>query len=324
VTAARRAEGPRLDGILVAAKPAGPTSHDVVALVRRLTGVRRVGHGGTLDPFAMGVLPIFLGHATRMVEYHLADEKSYRASVVLGASSTTDDIDGELTPGPAAPPERDVLADALGTFRGQIVQVPPDHSAVHVEGRRAYQLARQGERPQLPPRQVTIHALEVVEWDGSDPARPVAVLDVRCSAGTYVRALARDLGALLGCGAYLGSLTRTASGPFRLEDAHPLDQVREALATGRSAALLLPMDVGLTEVPEVRLGRTDREALARGQIVRVTARASAAAGPTGTLVRVVDGRRQLLAMAHLRDGRLYPDKVFVLPEPTQPTQPTEA
>jgi tRNA pseudouridine55 synthase len=315
VTAARRAEGPPLDGILVVAKPAGPTSHDVVALVRRLTGVRRVGHGGTLDPFAMGVLPVFIGHATRMVEYHLADEKAYRASVVLGASSTTDDIDGELTAGPLAAPGRDALEEAFGTFRGPIVQVPPDHSAVHVEGRRAYQLAREGARPQLPPRQVVIHHLELVDWDGSDPARPVAVLDVRCSAGTYVRALARDLGTQLGCGAYLGSLTRTASGPFRLADAHPLDEVREELAAGRRAALL-PMDVGLKDVPEVRLGHKDREALARGQVVRVPERASAAA-PTGALVRVVDGGGRLLAMAHLRDGRLYPDKVFVLPQPAE-------
>ncbi len=346
MSAARRADGPRIDGILVVTKPTGPTSHDVVALVRRLTGVRRVGHGGTLDPFAMGVLPVFLGHATRMVEYHLADEKAYRASVVLGARSSTDDIDGELTPGESAAPARAVVEVALAAFRGRITQVPPDHSAVHVEGRRAYQLAREGERPQLTPREVTIHALELTEWDASDPERPVAVLEVRCSAGTYVRSLARDLGEHLGCGAYLGALTRTASGPFRLDDAHALDRVREVLAAGDTASLLLPMDAGLEAIPELRVGARDREALGRGQVVRAREpgpeapaalqvpaqpgaptqpeapaqpgapaqpEASAPAEP-GRLVRVRDESGRLLAMGHVRAGRLYPDKVFLTPD----------
>ena len=231
------------------AKPTGPTSHDVVALVRRLTGVRRVGHGGTLDPFAMGVLPVFLGHATRMVEYHLADEKAYRASVVFGARSTTDDIDGEMTPGEAAPPvargrrgrpgrpsaaTSPGAAGPLGRARGR----PPRL--------RAGPPGRDG--PELAPRSVTIHALELSGWDTADPGRPMAVLEVRCSAGTYVRSLARDLGERLGCGAYLGALTRTASGPFRLEDAHPLDHVREELAAGRLEPLLRPMDAGLSSI----------------------------------------------------------------------------
>src|SRR3954454_13546272 len=136
----REATGPELDGILVVGKPTGPTSHDVVAIVRRLTGVRRVGHGGTLDPFAAGVLPVFLGHATRMVEYHLADAKAYRAVAILGASSTTDDRDGELTPGAEPVPDRATVEAALAPFRGTIEQVPPDHSAVHIGGRRAYEL----------------------------------------------------------------------------------------------------------------------------------------------------------------------------------------
>ena len=321
MTAARRAEGPRIDGILVTAKPTGPTSHDVVALVRRLTGVRRVGHGGTLDPFAMGVLPVFLGHATRMVEYHLADEKAYRASVVFGARSSTDDIDGQMTPGEAAPPSPEAVEAALADFRGPIIQVPPDHSAVHVDGRRAYQLARQGARPRLAPRSVTIHALELHGWDTADADRPMAVLEVRCSAGTYVRSLARDLGEQLGCGAYLGALTRTASGPFRLEEAHPLDRVREELAAGRLEPLLRPMDAGLSSIPELRIGAHDREALGRGQVIRVREALPAGAdeGPpdgdeTGRLVRVTDEAGRLVAMGHVRSGRLYPDKVFITPE----------
>lgn len=314
-----RDDGPRTDGILVVSKPAGPTSHDIVALVRRLTGVRRVGHGGTLDPFAMGVLPVFIGRATRMVEYHLADEKAYRASVVFGARSSTDDIDGEMTPSDAAPPTRPEVEAALEAFRGPIEQVPPDHSAVHVGGKRAYEVARGGQKPELTARQVTIHSLELSSWDGSDADRPMAEFDVRCSAGTYVRSLARDLGEQLGSGAYLGALTRTASGPFRLDVAHALDHVREELAAGRTEALMLSPDAGLEHIPLIQLPAGDREALARGQIIRVRGPVSGSSDPAAILdeapvVRVVDEGGRLAAMAHVKKGRLYPDKVFITPE----------
>ena len=211
-----------LDGILVVAQPSGPTSHDIVALVRRLSGTKRVGHGGTLDPFAAGVLPVFLGGATRLVEFHLGAPKRYRATICFGATSTTDDIDGERTPVEGPPVTRPALEAALAAMHGRISQVPPDYSAVQVEGRRAYQLARAGKATVLAPREVTIHALDLLEWDDADPERPLAVVDVRCSAGTYVRAIARDLGATLGSGAYLGALSRTESGAFRLEEAKSL------------------------------------------------------------------------------------------------------
>lgn len=319
MTARRREDGPTIDGILVVSKPAGPTSHDIVALVRRLTGVRRVGHGGTLDPFAVGVLPVFMGRATRMVEYHLADEKAYRASVVFGARSSTDDIDGEMVPGDVAPPTQDTVEAGLASFRGVIEQVPPDHSAVHVGGKRAYEVARGGEKPELSARQVTIQSLELSSWDTSDASRPMAELEVRCSAGTYVRSLARDLGEVLGCGAYLGALTRTASGPFRIEVAHALDHVREELAAGRTEGLLLSPDAGLEHIPLVQIPAKDREALARGQIIRVRGEVSGPTDPAAvldeaTVVRVVDEAGRLAAMAHISKGRLYPDKVFIAPE----------
>src|SRR4051812_3639234 len=195
---ARSSLGPGLDGIVVVAKPAGPTSHDIVALVRRLAATKRVGHGGTLDPFASGVLPVFLGHATRVVEYHLGDRKAYRATICFGASSTTDDLEGELTPAAGPAPTREAVEAALPELTGSISQRPPAYSAVKVAGRRAYAMARAGETVELSERTVTVHALELVSWDGSDGDRPVAVLDVSCSAGTYVRALARDLGERLG------------------------------------------------------------------------------------------------------------------------------
>jgi tRNA pseudouridine55 synthase len=291
------------DGIVVVAKEPGPTSHDIVALVRRLTGVKRVGHGGTLDPFAAGVLPVFVGQATRLVEYHMTDDKSYRALVAFGARSTTDDLDGELTPtGTAA--TRAAVEAALDAFRGEVEQVPPDYSAVRVAGRKAYELARHGEKPGLRARRVTIHRIELIAWEDADPARPVATIEVACSAGTYIRAIARDLGDRLGSGAYLAALTRTDSGPFSLDAAHSLDEVRAALANGRADGLLLPMDTGLS-FPEVTLAPEELVPFARGQQLR-----RAGALPEEGIVRVRDGSGRLVAIARVADGVLAPEKVF--------------
>jgi tRNA pseudouridine55 synthase len=300
-----------VDGILVALKPAGPTSHDIVGLVRRLAATKRVGHGGTLDPFASGVLPVFLGRATRVVEYHLGDRKTYRATVCFGASSTTDDLEGELTPSLGPAPSREAVEAGLGAFRGPISQRPPDYSAIKVAGRRAYAMARAGESVELTPREVTIHRLQLVGWDGSDGDRPIAVLEVECSAGTYIRALARDLGEAVGTGAYLGALSRTSSGPFRIEQAIPLERVRAAAAEGPAAieALLLPIDAGLEALPEVVVSESDVTAITRGQFIRAAIPANADSAP----IRVRDAAGRLVAIAAVRDGRLAPDKVLVEP-----------
>jgi tRNA pseudouridine55 synthase len=296
--------------VLVVAKPVGPTSHDVVGLVRRLSGTRRVGHGGTLDPFASGVLPLFLGRATRLVEYHLADRKAYRATVCFGATSSTDDLEGELVPADGPAPGRDAVAAALSGFLGEIEQRPPAYSAVKVSGRRAYALARAGESVELSPRRVRIDRLELVDWDGSDPARPVAVVEVECSAGTYVRSLARDLGAALGNGAYLGALERTASGPFTLDAAVALDEVRATAASGPDAlrALLLPPDAGLEALPTLVLTPDEVRAVSRGQFIRPRAAVpSADAGP----IRLRDEAGHLVGVGVVRDRRLVPEKVLV-------------
>ncbi|MEP7360084.1 MAG: tRNA pseudouridine(55) synthase TruB [Chloroflexota bacterium] len=292
-----------IEGIIVVAKAPGPTSHDIVALVRRLAGVKRVGHGGTLDPFAAGVLPVFVGQATRLVEYHMGDDKEYRALMAFGARSTTDDLDGELTPTGQAPTRADVEA-ALDGFRGAVEQVPPDYSAVRVAGRKAYELARHGEKIELRARKVNIKRLEITGWDDADPTRPVATVEVHCSAGTYIRALARDMGARLGSGAYLAALTRTLSGPFKLEGAHPLEEVRAAMSTGRAGELLLPMDTGL-DFPEVTLQPAELVPFARGQQLR-----RAGTLPGEGLVRVLDVSGRLVAIARAADGILAPEKVF--------------
>ena len=301
-----------MDGILVLAKPPGPTSHDIVALVRRLSGTKRVGHGGTLDPFAAGVLPIFLGKATRVVEFHLGAMKRYRATVCFGAQSTTDDLMGELSPVDGPAPTRVAVEAALDGFRGPIQQRPPAYSAIKVAGRRAYAIARGGETPELAERTVTIHELVLVEWDGTDPSRPVAILDVACSAGTYIRAIARDLGAALGNAAYLGALTRTASGFFTLDDAVGIDRVREAAAAGEEAlrALLRPVDQGLDALPVIHITAAEQEAAVRGQFVR-----PAAGIPGGTaqeaMVRLVDDAGRLVALGRVHGPRVAPEKVLV-------------
>ncbi|MFI5225226.1 MAG: tRNA pseudouridine(55) synthase TruB [Candidatus Limnocylindrales bacterium] len=304
-------------GILVLAKPAGPTSHDMVGLVRRLAGVRRVGHGGTLDPFASGVLPLFLGRATRLAEYHLGDGKAYRATVCFGLGSTTDDLEGELTPAGSAP-DRATVDAALSRFRGPIQQTPPAYSAIKVAGRRAYALARAGQAPELKPRTVTIDRIEVLEWDGSDPQRPIATIEVDCSAGTYIRSLARDLGAAVGSAAYLGALVRTASGPFHLDAAHPVDVVREAATAGpdRLAALVLPPDTGLERFPKVVLDEAEVRAVGLGQFIRPHEPLTAVPGADDRF-RLVDGQGALVAIAAWRDGRIAPDKVLVDARPDE-------
>jgi tRNA pseudouridine55 synthase len=315
------ADRPRgMDGVLVVAKDPGFTSHDVVALIRRLTGTRRVGHGGTLDPFAAGVLPVFLGLATRLVEYHMADAKAYRATVCFGASSETDDRDGELVPGAGPAPTREAVEAALGQFRGPILQRPPAFSALRVGGRRAYQFARQGAPQELPPRAVVIHRLALAEWDAIDPARPTAVLEVECGAGTYVRSIARDLGERLGCGAYLGALTRTASGPFRLAAARSMDEIRRAAAEGPAALaeLLLPIDAGLEGIPAAVLTAAEVTAASRGQQVKPEHRPHLEQGDT---LRILDENDRLIGMGSWKAGRIVPEKIFVTLEAGEDSRP---
>ena len=216
-----------ITGILNIDKPQGLTSHDVVARTRRLADQRRIGHAGTLDPMATGVLVVCLGRATRIVEYVTAGLKAYRARVRFGETTDTWDADGEVV-------KREVVGDltlaaiegALPQFRGRIEQVPPMYSALKHEGVPLYRLAREGVTIARKPRAVEVYDLEVREWQ-----RPILELDVRCSKGTYVRALAHDLGQALGVGAHLSGLIRTAVGPFRLCDAVELDTLEEGKAS---------------------------------------------------------------------------------------------
>ena len=315
---ARSSLGPGLDGILIVDKPIGPTSHDIVGLVRRLAATKRVGHGGTLDPFASGVLPVFLGRATRVVEFHLADRKAYRATICFGASSSTDDLEGEMTPMDPPAPDRETVEHALAGFIGTISQRPPAYSAIKVGGRRAYAMARAGQTVELKERDVTIDTLTLTSWDDSEADRPIAIVDVVCSAGTYVRALARDLGEAVGNAAYLGALRRTAAGSFGEADAISMDEVRAATADGPAglSPLLRPIDEGLERFPIVELSRTEVAAVAQGQFVKPLAGMPIAADR----YRLVGPDRRLVAIAvPAGGGRLAPDKVLVTVSPASTT-----
>lgn len=261
---------PTLHGFLVIDKPAGWTSHDVVARVRRLTGERRIGHAGTLDPAATGVLPLAVGSATRVVEYLSDASKTYRAEMTFGVETDTFDGDGRVVAtGDSAGLTRPDVEGRLSAFRGTIEQVPPMHSAIKVDGRRLYELARRGEEVDRPPRQVTISCLELVAWEP-----PVATLVVDCSKGTYVRALAHDLGAAVGTGAYLSDLVRLRTGPFGLDDAVTLEQLAAIELPGSWSAVAHHPDAVLADWPALLLDRDTGAAWQHGGLVTSAGQAS--------------------------------------------------
>lgn len=293
-----------LFGLLNINKPSGPTSHDVVDAVRRGTGERRVGHAGTLDPLAEGVLVLALGKATRLLEYLAGSDKRYRAEVRLGITTDTYDIQGEVvaehpTPGDLTP---DTVRDVLRSqFSGDILQRPPAYSALKVGGKAAYARARAGEEVELQPRPVTIHAVDLLKLDSPD-----LTLDVHCGPGTYVRSLAHDLGQALGPGATLTGLTRLASGDFRLEDAITLDALQAAFEDGTWPQHLLPADLALAGTPQVQLDEIGYEHLRNGRPIpaqNVGEGLARAYAPDGRFVAVLVGDPE--------SGAWRPKKVFV-------------
>jgi tRNA pseudouridine55 synthase len=237
-----------ISGVLVVDKPIGLTSHDVVQIIRKGTNIRRAGHTGTLDPRASGVLVILVGPAVRLSEYVSASDKRYQAVVRLGQSTDTYDADGRVVSTSPVNITEDEFANALKQFIGEIEQVPPPYSAVKVKGKKAYEMAREGEEVELLPRKIQVYNLDLLEW-----APPDAVIDVYCSSGTYVRSLAHDLGEALGCGAHLVGLRRTKSGRFTLRDAVPLRKLRESFENGTWYQHLIPAAEALSDWPSIEL-----------------------------------------------------------------------
>jgi tRNA pseudouridine55 synthase len=238
-----------MDAIFAIDKPVGPTSHDVVARIRRAARLRRVGHAGTLDPLASGVLVVALGNATRLVEYLTADDKAYRAVIAFGSETATDDAEGDVTrTAPAGHLNAATITAALDAFRGTITQVPPSYSAISVGGERLHAMARRGVAVEAPPRRVTIDAIDLVAWDA-----PRATIDIACGKGTYVRSIARDLGVAVGSAAHLANLRRTRSGTFRIDAASALEVVEAALRDGSWPSLAVEPATALPRLPAVRL-----------------------------------------------------------------------
>jgi tRNA pseudouridine55 synthase len=294
-----------LDAVLVVDKPVGPTSFTVVRQIRRAAGVRRVGHGGTLDPLASGVLPVCLGEATKLAPFLLGADKEYDVTIRLGAETDTDDAQGTVTAthDPQAVTEA-ALREALARFQGPIEQVPPAFAAIKRDGRPLYDYARAGETVEIAPRQVTIHALELCDFGGPDAVR----LHVHCSKGTYVRALARDLGRALGVGGHVTALRRTRSGPFALADARPLDQILTALGEPGAALPWVGLAAALRHLPHTQVP----EALARD--LRAGKRVSwslATDGSSEPRVCLLDPAGDLIAVAEPRpDGLVRTLRVF--------------
>jgi tRNA pseudouridine55 synthase len=291
-----------ISGVLVVDKPVGMTSHDVVQAIRIGTGIRRAGHTGTLDPRASGVLVILVGPAVRLSEYVSASDKRYQAVIRLGASTDTYDADGRFTQQTTAPVNvtEQQFEETLKQFIGEIEQTPPPYSAVKVQGRRAYDMAREGEEVDLAPRKITVHHLEVLEW-----APPEVVVDVHCSSGTYVRSLANDVGNALGCGGYLVGLRRTKSGRFSLRDATPLRKLQEAFHAGNWYQFLIPAAEALGDWSAIELDPDQVEAVKHGH------RIPAAEDATG-MVRGVSMAGELVALLEL-DATTHewqPKKVF--------------
>jgi len=287
-------------GLVIVDKPGGMTSHDVVAKVRRLAGTRKVGHAGTLDPMATGVLVVGVEKATRLLGYLTLTEKEYAATIRLGQSTSTDDAEGEITgTAPTGDVSAETIAKAVTGLTGEIQQVPPAVSAIKVDGQRAYKLTRAGAAPEMKPRPVTVYEFTVTEVRRHEDLLDVDAT-VRCSSGTYIRALARDLGAALGTGGHLTALRRTAVGPYRLEQAQTLQDLSERTR-------LTPLaDAAAAAFPRLDLTADDARRLAHGAQLPLpselpaTQRSPIAAfDPEGVLVALVtaeSGRLRSLAV----------------------------
>lgn len=285
-------------GLLNINKPQGPTSHDMVAWVRRGTRVKKVGHAGTLDPMATGVLVLCLGPATRLSEYVMGSPKTYRARVHFGVTTDTYDAEGEVVAQDASPVAEDTIRAALDLFRGDIMQVPPMYSAIKQGGKKLYDLAREGKEVDRPPRPVTIVRLDLLVWEA-----PVATLEVECSPGTYIRSLAHDLGQALGVGAHLAVLERSASGQFTVRDAVAWADFQVAMEAGTWREHVLPADLALADVPDVQLDATQADYVRNGGMIP-------ADDGVGDLARAYDPAGRFFAVLERRDQRWKPGKVF--------------
>ena len=287
-----------MNGILLIDKPAGWTSNDVVQKLRGALHERRIGHAGTLDPMATGLLTVFVGRATRAVEFAESDEKAYIAGLRLGVTTDTQDITGTVMQTCTVPDITcEALENVLRFFLGTIRQIPPMYSAVRVNGRRLYDLARQGKTVERAPREVQIYELNILEGEGADWR-----LLVRCSKGTYIRTLCHDIGARLGCGACMSSLRRTAAGAFQVSDAVTLEDAVRLASEGKADDLLIPTDHLFARYEELIAGEAEEKRLRNGSPVLCCA--------DDGIYRIYSEKREFLALGRCAEGELRSIKSF--------------
>lgn len=309
----QRAAGGEISGVLLVDKPEGFTSHDVVAKARRLLKIRRIGHFGTLDPFATGVLPLSIGKATRFAQFYLKSRKSYEGTIRFGFATDTYDATGTARsePGGRLPVQAE-LERAMQEFTGRIEQTPPPFSAKRVGGVRAYKLARQHVEVTLDPVEVEVYAFELVRFDSSGEAR----FSVECSGGTYVRSLAHDIGKRLGCPAHLGSLRRTAVAEFREDRSITLPKLEELAAAGPVSSALVPLESLLPDCPELVVRGREESNVRHGHAfelapsLRPERGQRAGRASTLSLLKIMNSNRRLIAVARHVSGSVYhPDLV---------------
>ena len=300
-------------GIINFNKPRGRTSFSVIGPVRRGTGERRVGHAGTLDPMAEGVLVICIGAATRVTEYLMDLPKTYRGTITLGVETDTYDAEGQVTATREVNVSEEQVREALGAFTGEIEQRPPAHSALKIEGRPAYERARKGEEIEMKARRVHVYRVDVVRFE-----LPEVEIEVECSRGTYIRSLAHDLGEALGCGGHLSALTRTRIGPFRVEEAVTPEALEAAFEDGTWPDLVQPIDCGLMHLPAITARMSLEQDLRHGQAARIDDPAEALHGAgaltDGLHVRgyAEDGSLIGILRYEAATGMWHPHKVFDL------------
>ncbi len=295
-----------MNGILNVLKPPGMTSFDVVNHLRGILKTRKIGHTGTLDPGAAGVLPVCVGKATGAIEYLVEKDKTYRAELTLGITTDTQDSSGNVLEVKNADVSEESIREVVLSFRGKITQVPPMYSAIKVGGVKLYELARKGITVERPPRQVEIYSIEVLDIDG-----PKVLLDVKCSKGTYIRTLCADIGDRLGCGAHMSFLVRTRSGPFDINDACMLEDIKISAEQGRLGEMLRSVDCVFDGMPALQLGEKDARRIVNGAMIETGGRDI----KPGTKFRLYLGSGEFLALGEAvrRDGRMKikPLKVFI-------------
>lgn len=289
-----------MNGIIVVNKPLGKTSHDMVYFMRRLTGIKKVGHTGTLDPDAAGVLPVCIGNATKVADMLTLSDKRYSAELTLGKTTDTQDASGKVLTQREVNVSAEEIADAVRYFVGEIEQIPPMYSAIKQNGKKLYELARKGIEVERKKRKITIHEINITEIDLD---RGLVKLDVLCSKGTYIRTLCADIGERLGVGAYMSALERTKTGPFTLSESYTVDELIKMRDKGTLEAAIIPTDAVFSDYPKIVLNEKQTRSITNG--IRMSYK-----GDEGQSYRLYDENKKFLCVSKCIEGRLVLEKSF--------------